>query len=60
MYEKEENDMALKDVFTNVLGSILGHKDDEVPKSEIIDTTDLSKIPAEMLEELSNGKGEDD
>ena len=52
--------MALKDVFTNALGSILGYKDDEVLKSEIIDTTDLSKIPAEMLEELSNGKGEDD
>ncbi len=35
-------------------------KDDEVRKSEIIDTTDISKIPKEMLEELSNGKGDDD
>ena len=52
--------MALIDVFTNVIGNIFGHKDDEVPKSDIIDTTDLSKIPAEMLDELSNGKGEGD
>ena len=52
--------MALKDAFTNVLGKVFGYKDDEVQKSDIIDTTDLSKIPAEMLEELSNGKGEDE
>ena len=52
--------MALKDIFTNALDSIFGYKDDEVPKSVIIDTVDINKIPAEMLEELSDGKGEDD
>lgn len=50
--------MALKDIFTDALGSIFGHKDDEVPKSVIIDTIDVNKIPAAMLEELSDGKGE--
>lgn len=52
--------MALKDVLMNVVGSLLTKKDDEVPKSEIIDTTDINKIPKDMLEELSNGKGDDD
>lgn len=52
--------MALKDIFANVLGSIFGHKDEEVPKSAIIKTTNLSEIPAEMLAELSGGKGDDD
>ena len=52
--------MELKDLFTNALGMIFGTKDDEVPKSAIIDTTDINKIPLEMLEELSNGKGDDE
>ncbi len=52
--------MALKDVLMNVIGGLLAKKDDEVPKSEIINTTDINKIPKEMLEELSNGKGDED
>ncbi len=52
--------MALKDVLMNAVGGLFAKKDDEVRKSEIIDTTDISKIPKEMLEELSNGKGDDD
>ena len=52
--------MMLKNIFVNVIGNIFGHKDDEVPVSKIINTADINKIPAEMLEELSNGKGEDE
>lgn len=52
--------MALKNIFKNAIDAILGHKDDEVRKADIIDTTDISKIPAAMLEELSNGKGDED
>lgn len=52
--------MALKDVFANVLGSVFGQKTGNIAKSEVIDTDDINKIPAAMLEELSNGKGKDE
>lgn len=52
--------MALKNVLTNVLNSIFTQKNSNIAKSEVIDTDDINKIPAAMLEELSNGKGEDE
>lgn len=52
--------MALKDIFTNVLNGVFGRKTGNIAKSKVIDTDDISKIPAAMLEELSNGKGEDE
>lgn len=52
--------MALKDIFANVLGNVFSQKTGNIAKSEVIDTDDINKIPAAMLEELSNGKGEDE
>lgn len=52
--------MAIKDVFANVLNGLFVQKNGDIAKSEIIDTDDINKIPAAMLEELSNGKGEDE
>lgn len=50
--------MKVKDVFTGILNNVLGYIDDEVPKSEVIDT--IEQIPESMLEELTNGKGGDE
>lgn len=52
--------MALKDVLMDFVGGLISKKDDEVPRSEVIDTTNINEIPKEMLEELSNGKGDDE
>ncbi len=54
--------MAIKDVFAEVLGKVFGNKDEVVRKADIIDVTENidEVLPKEMLEELSNGKGEDD
>lgn len=52
--------MALKDVLMNIVGSLLTKNTQSDAKSEIIDTTDINKIPKAMLDELSNGKGDDE
>lgn len=52
--------MALKDVLMNVVGSLFTRDSKSAVKSEIIDTTDINKIPKAMLDELSNGKGDDE
>ncbi len=53
--------MKFKDKVTDVKSRLFGTKDDEVRKSEVIDITENidELLPREMLEELSNGKGDD-
>lgn len=48
--------MALKDVLKNLFGN------GGDTSSKVIDTTNIvdNQLPKEMIEELSNGKGEDE
>lgn len=56
--------MKLKDVIAKIINGLFGGKKDaEAPaESEIISTTIIidEQLPKEMIEELSNGKGEDE
>lgn len=45
-----------------MIANLSANKDDEVSKKNIIDTIDVDddNLPTGMIEELSNGKGEDE
>lgn len=53
--------MNLIKALLNAITNLSAKKDDEVSKKDIIDTTDVDyDFPADMLEEISNGKGDDE
>ena len=53
--------MNIKSVLYDALISKMPHKDEIVLKSSIVDakTVKRGKCPQEMLDELSNGRGDD-
>lgn len=53
--------MGIKSILYDALAGIVSHKDDVVLKSSIVDKKIIQKgkCPKEMMDELSNGRGDD-